>query len=229
MTGKFIPHQYLRGVSPGRFTLTQAVGQKLEFAINRNGGVPSDVEWLSTGDNFKKVCLLASGEYVLAPVVHAVKKLFEDMDPVTVVIDFTINFHEALKTCEATKDLEALYVCPMEWPKIITQANGVVPTSVTMKPRRLKKTVDYQKFKGELPKVHKLDPTGFVAMLATELYKVRSGKQSDVLKKGRHCLFCVGNLAVRVSWDPNNSEWDVDIWEIDGRRLDTVGVVFSCN
>ena len=44
------------------FVLTQGAGQKLEFAVNRNGGNTTDVEWLSTGNNFKLVGLLARGE-----------------------------------------------------------------------------------------------------------------------------------------------------------------------
>lgn len=46
----------------GQFILTQGAGQKLEFAINRNGGNADDIEWLSAGNNFKSVILLARGE-----------------------------------------------------------------------------------------------------------------------------------------------------------------------
>ena len=42
--------------------LEPVIAQKLQFAINRNEGTLADVEWLSTGDNFKKVSFLARGE-----------------------------------------------------------------------------------------------------------------------------------------------------------------------
>ena len=48
------------------FILTQGAGQKLEFAVNRNGGSAPDLEWLSAGENFKAVMLLASGQAELA-------------------------------------------------------------------------------------------------------------------------------------------------------------------
>lgn len=54
-----------------KFVLTQGIGQKLEFAINRNGGTAAGVEWLSSGENWKMVSDLASGEYVLSPVTKA--------------------------------------------------------------------------------------------------------------------------------------------------------------
>ena len=44
------------------FVLTQGAGQKLEFAVNRNGGSTTDMEWLSAGENFRSVSLLARGE-----------------------------------------------------------------------------------------------------------------------------------------------------------------------
>lgn len=51
------------------FILKQAAGQKLEFAVNRNGGGTLEMEWLSEGENFKSVSLLARGkaELVLKP------------------------------------------------------------------------------------------------------------------------------------------------------------------
>ena len=61
----------------GQFILTQGAGQKLEFAINRNGGGIDDIEWLSAGDNFKTVMMLARGEAevaVKAKTVAVVKK-----------------------------------------------------------------------------------------------------------------------------------------------------------
>ncbi len=42
--------------------LEPGIAQKLQFAINRNGGILADVEWLSTGENFKNISLLVRGE-----------------------------------------------------------------------------------------------------------------------------------------------------------------------
>ena len=44
------------------FVLGQGPGHKLETAIGRNDGDSTHVEWLSSGDNFKSVILLATGQ-----------------------------------------------------------------------------------------------------------------------------------------------------------------------
>ncbi|MCC6290781.1 hypothetical protein IT398_01810 [Candidatus Nomurabacteria bacterium] len=50
------------------FTLSQGSGQKLEFAVQRNGGTTEDIEYLSTGDNFRAVSLLRTGKAKLVEV-----------------------------------------------------------------------------------------------------------------------------------------------------------------
>ena len=50
------------------FTLSQGAGQKLEFAVQRNGGTTEDVDYLSTGDNFRAVTLLRTGKAKLVEV-----------------------------------------------------------------------------------------------------------------------------------------------------------------
>ncbi|MBI2482429.1 MAG: hypothetical protein HYV76_02635 [Candidatus Vogelbacteria bacterium] len=52
------------------FTLSQGAGQKLEFAIQRNGGTPEDVDYLSTGNNFRAVTLLRTGKAKLVEVTE---------------------------------------------------------------------------------------------------------------------------------------------------------------
>ncbi|MES3005966.1 MAG: hypothetical protein V4664_03405 [Patescibacteria group bacterium] len=47
------------------FILGQGPGHKLEKAVNRNGGNATDIEWLSTGQNFAIVMQLARGEATL--------------------------------------------------------------------------------------------------------------------------------------------------------------------
>ncbi len=44
------------------FILTQGMGQKLEFAVRRNGGTAKDIEFLSAGDNFRLIKLLQTGK-----------------------------------------------------------------------------------------------------------------------------------------------------------------------
>jgi hypothetical protein len=44
------------------FTLSQGAGQKLEFAVKRCGGTSEDIEYLSTGENFRLVTLLRTGK-----------------------------------------------------------------------------------------------------------------------------------------------------------------------
>jgi len=48
--------------SDKRVVIGNGPGGKLEQALARNGGSLEDIEWLSTGDNFKKVILLRTGQ-----------------------------------------------------------------------------------------------------------------------------------------------------------------------
>lgn len=50
------------------FTLSQGAGQKLEFAVDRNGGTTKDIDYLSTGQNFRAVTLLRTGKAKLVEV-----------------------------------------------------------------------------------------------------------------------------------------------------------------
>jgi hypothetical protein len=52
------------------FTLSQGSGQKLEFAVQRNGGTTEDMEYLSTGENFRTVTLLRTGKAKLVEVTE---------------------------------------------------------------------------------------------------------------------------------------------------------------
>ena len=54
----------------GEFTLSQGAGQKLEFAVQRNGGTPEDIDYLSTGENFRAVSLLRTGKAKLVEVTE---------------------------------------------------------------------------------------------------------------------------------------------------------------
>ncbi len=50
------------------FILRQGAGQKLEFAVQRNGGTSADIDYLSTGENFRIVTLLRKGRVRLVEV-----------------------------------------------------------------------------------------------------------------------------------------------------------------
>lgn len=52
------------------FMLSQGAGQKLEFALQRNGGTPEDIDYLSTGENFRAVTLLRTGKAKLVEVTE---------------------------------------------------------------------------------------------------------------------------------------------------------------
>lgn len=96
----------------------------------------------------------------------------------------TIDPTNTLKTTKATTKVDSLWVND-SFTKILAKTKGIVPTTVTTKPRRLKKSSNDRKIKDALPLDHEVDPTEFVYMLATELTKVRAGKQSSVLAKDR--------------------------------------------
>ena len=56
------------------FAMSQGAGQKLEFAFQRNDGITTDLDWLSTGENLKSVILLARGEAELVVKTKPVSK-----------------------------------------------------------------------------------------------------------------------------------------------------------
>jgi hypothetical protein len=45
-----------------QFMLSQGAGQKLEFAVQRNDGTTLDIDYLSSGENFRAVTLLRTGK-----------------------------------------------------------------------------------------------------------------------------------------------------------------------
>ena len=53
-----------------KVVLEPGIAQKLQFAINRNGGSLEDVEYLSTGENFRAVSLLRTGKAKLVEVIE---------------------------------------------------------------------------------------------------------------------------------------------------------------
>ncbi len=57
-------------MSNSEFMLSQGAGQKLEFAVQRNGGTPEDIDYLSTGENFRAVSLLRTGKAKLVEVTE---------------------------------------------------------------------------------------------------------------------------------------------------------------
>jgi len=78
------------------FVLRQGAGQKLEFAVQRNGGTTEDIEYLSTGENFRAITLLRTGK---AKLVEVSEKGPEDQSlpiaptPVEWTIDAEGNIH----------------------------------------------------------------------------------------------------------------------------------------
>jgi len=52
------------------FTLNQGAGQKLESAVRRNSDTPKDIDYLSTGENFRAVSLLRTGKAKLVEVTE---------------------------------------------------------------------------------------------------------------------------------------------------------------
>lgn len=51
-----------------QFMLSQGAGQKLEFAVQRNDGTTEDIDYLSSGENFRAVSLLRTGKARLVEV-----------------------------------------------------------------------------------------------------------------------------------------------------------------
>lgn len=88
-----------------KVVLEPGIAQKLQFAINRNYGSLEDVEYLSTGDNFRAVSLLRTGK---AKLVEAIETGSEDAviptTPKTWTVDDEGNIHFTLTsngfTCE---------------------------------------------------------------------------------------------------------------------------------
>ncbi len=89
------------------FILRQGAGQKLEFAVQRNGGTSADIEYLSTGENFRIVTLLRKGRVRLVEVSENGSEgavITTVPTPVEWTVDNEGNIHFALTsngmTCE---------------------------------------------------------------------------------------------------------------------------------
>ncbi len=61
------------------FILGQGPGHKLEMAVNRNGGKATDIEWLSSGENFQAVMRLARGEATLEEKIKPIEPSFNTL------------------------------------------------------------------------------------------------------------------------------------------------------
>ena len=56
------------------FTLSQGAGHKLEFAVQRNDGTPENIDYLSTGENFRAVSLMRAGKAKLVEVTAVISR-----------------------------------------------------------------------------------------------------------------------------------------------------------
>jgi hypothetical protein len=57
-----------------KVVLEPGIAQKLQFAINRNDGTYEDIEYLSTGENFRAVSLLRTGKAKIVEVTESVSE-----------------------------------------------------------------------------------------------------------------------------------------------------------
>jgi hypothetical protein len=163
----------------------------------------------------------------IKPTITAKGALLQEKDQVTVVVDQTISLSKALEVCDKTAKVEALWVDQL-FKKILVQSTSAVPTSVTVKPYILQKCASDSEIRNTLPVVHMIKQTEFVSLLATELSKVRTGRESDILAKDRLCLFYVGSLAVFVRWDHDKTRWSVSAWRLGIGDWNAETLVFSC-
>jgi len=212
----------------GSFILTQGAGQKLEFAINRNNVGVSEVEWLSSGDNFRKVALLASGaaELVMKPIVKAVQKFLKSLGTVTV------NVTEAVNASEFFKTRDGLCVEELPFSRFISDARaGTGP--VHLSKHRLNNELLDSEIQTELPRTHAFLAGEFCQILATMLTKQWGGKNGYLINDGKANIFYVWDkhemkeFAVYVNWNSVSRDWHVSVWGLVGHRWDAGLVVFS--
>ncbi len=178
------------------FILTQGAGQKLEFAVQRNGGTTTDIDWLSAGDNFKKVSLLARGQAGITIVEHIIDL---DAPPLIPVADWSVEEHRPGGKWKWGPSRVDLWLSP-------DQQNGKVVTGHELAKQWAKRSVfnanllDYLLDHPQLiPESWKQDEQGQTLLIYFPGTKYRD---SD------------GNLYVRYLY------WRGGHWQADGHWLD---------
>ena len=89
------------------FTLSQGAGQKLEFAVQRNGGTTEDIDSLSTGENFRAVSLLRTGKAKLVEVIETGSEgavIPTVPTPTAWTVDYEGNIHFTLTSNGFTRE-----------------------------------------------------------------------------------------------------------------------------
>ncbi|MFA6554650.1 MAG: hypothetical protein WCS89_04070 [Candidatus Paceibacterota bacterium] len=102
--------------------LEPGIAQKLQFAIRRNNGTYADVEWLSTGENFHLVSLLARG----GVTVSEPAKRWREQDG---VIYFTLPATDGTTGSQWIDRLKKKGFRLSKWAKDILNSKDFKPTT----------------------------------------------------------------------------------------------------
>ena len=122
------------------FTLSQGSGQKLEFAVRRCGGTTDDIEYLSTGANFRAVTLLRSGKARLVEVTEAGSDgavIPTAPTPTAWTVDDEGNIHFTVTSYGMTREHWEAYLERRKWRigdyarKVLRRASDVPTNGVT--------------------------------------------------------------------------------------------------
>jgi len=132
----------------GSFVLTQGAGQKLEFALNRNGCEADVVEWLSAGGNLLKVRMLVSGvaEVVVKPLTEAVAGVAQSIANAivrTAKVNLSLSGKQAIKATGRAQYLTDAVVAEM--PRVGTSSEVTlhyVNPGIDLKPKQLDEWVE---------------------------------------------------------------------------------------
>ena len=119
------------------FTLSQGAGQKLEFAVQRNGGTPEDIDYLSTGENFRAVSLLRTGKAKLVEVTETGSEgavIPTAPTPVEWTVDGDGNIHFTVTSNGMTREqwekhLESRGFRLSDWARNVLRRASEAPTN----------------------------------------------------------------------------------------------------
>ncbi len=98
--------------------LEPGITQKLQFAVNRNSGTLADIDYLSTGENFRAVTLLRTGKVKLVEVTETESEgaiIQTTPTPTAWTVDDEDNIHFTLTSNGFTREQWELHLVRRGW------------------------------------------------------------------------------------------------------------------
>lgn len=209
----------------GEFVLDPALAQEIQFSVRRNVGSTEDLKWLSSGENFRMVTLLRTGQAtpVTVPTPEETQKLLIPNG------SFTVNAPKKPMDLDAFfKDRSGLWVSDSFRNRAKAHLKTVKPTEqVKLSSSDLSRNAYDREIKPELPANHEVDEMFWT--IAAMIEAQEGGKEGLLLNNGHANLFYVSGFVVNVRWNADYRRWYVHDRSLGGHRWRAGDRVFSRN